>query len=145
MPSLCKRLTCSSLIPSLLSQSPLAMGRHCENRKKLIMFVRSNIYIYFRVFKDLDFTAQIPKKHCAVWFCQPHCRVVCSARFAPRGALLRTRRVAPSSGLLEQLCQYWPNNTKLSPCFHSDISAYMSNFGLFPVTLKNTKQKGKEM
>lgn len=68
--------------------------------------------------------------------------MVCSARFAPWGALLQTYRVAPSPGLLERLCQYWPNYTKLSPCFHSDISAYMSNFGLFLVTLKNTKQKG---
>lgn len=68
--------------------------------------------------------------------------MVCSAGFAPQGALLQPRRAALSSGLLERLCQYWPNYTKLSPCFHSDISAYMSNFGLFLVTLKNTKQKG---
>lgn len=61
---------------------------------------------------------------------------------APQGALLQTHRVTPSSGLLEQLCQYWPNYTKLSPCFHSDISDCMSIFGLFLVTLKITKQKG---
>lgn len=45
----CFHKVCSGPIPSGHSQSPSDMGRHCENRKELIMSVRSNIETFLKI------------------------------------------------------------------------------------------------